>query len=336
MLTRIRHLLELIRFSHTLFALPFALLAALMAWRSNYAFVEYDRKSADLTNYPTFVQSGEIPRNPHTMYEGWWLSTPTVFRWQELVGILFCMVAGRSAAMSFNRLADRRIDALNPRTAKRHLPAGILSVGGVQMFASMSSAAFIAANLMFLPNWLPLALSVPMLLFLLGYSYAKRFTSLAHFWLGAALGLAPISSWIAIRGQIVLVNPRDLLPVLVLGGAVMLWVAGFDIIYACQDAEFDRNQRLYSIPARFGVKAGLDIAATCHLGMVVLLAMVPLVYPVFDSVWWIGVAAIASLLVYEHWIVKPNDLARVNTAFFNVNAVVSIGLLLIGAIDLWW
>ena len=161
-------------------------------------------------------------------------------RWQELVGILLCMVAGRSAAMAFNRLADRKIDALNPRTASRHLPAGILSVASVAMFAAISSAAFIASTLMFLPNRLPLYLAVPMLLFLLGYSYTKRFTVLAHFWLGAALGLAPICAWIAIRGEIVMVNPRDLLPVLFLGGAVMLWVAGFDIIYACQDVEFDR------------------------------------------------------------------------------------------------
>jgi 4-hydroxybenzoate polyprenyltransferase len=246
------------------------------------------------------------------------------------------MVAGRSAAMSFNRLADRDIDALNPRTAKRHLPTGILSVGSVQMFAAMSSAAFVAANLMFLPNWLPLALSVPMLLFLLAYNYTKRFTSLAHFWLGAALGLAPISSWIAIRGQIVLVNPADLLPVLVLGGAVMLWVAGFDIIYACQDYDFDKTHRLHSIPAKFGVRAALRIAAACHAGMVVLLAAVPLVYPLMIGwIWWAGVAAIAGLLIYEHWLVKPNDLARVNTAFFNVNAVVSVGLLVVGAIAMW-
>ncbi len=114
-----------------------------------------------------------------------------------------------------------------------------------------------------------------------------------------------------------------------------MWVAGFDIIYACQDVDFDQAQNLHSIPARFGVKAALDAASACHFLMVVLLAAVPLVYPVFDSLWWVGVAAIAALLTYEHWIVKPNDLARVNTAFFNVNAVVSVGLLIVGALDLW-
>lgn len=301
MLTRIRQLLELIRFSHTVFALPFALLAALMAWRLNV--IESPSASAG--------------------------------RWQELVGILLCMVAGRSAAMAFNRLADRKIDALNPRTAGRHLPAGILSVGGVGLFAAACSVAFIVSTLLFLPNHLPLFLSGPMLLFLLGYSYTKRFTVLSHLWLGAALGLAPIMAWIAIRGQMVIERPADLLPVVFLGSAVMMWVAGFDIIYACQDVDFDRTQNLHSIPARFGVKAALDVAAACHFLMVVLLAALPFVYPVFDSVWWLGVVAIAALLTYEHWIVKPNDLARVNTAFFNVNAVVSVGLLIVGTLDLW-
>jgi 4-hydroxybenzoate polyprenyltransferase len=328
MLTRIRHILELIRFSHTIFALPFALLAALMAWRlngENFTFLE--------------------PMKPHGLafYRGQFLvggpSGHIIFlagRWQELVGILLCMVTGRSAAMSFNRLADRKIDALNPRTASRHLPAGILSISSVAWFAALSSVAFVASNLIFLPNRLPLFLAAPMLLFLLGYSYTKRFTALAHFWLGAALGLAPISAWIAIRGETVMVNPRDLLPVLFLGGAVMFWVAGFDIIYACQDVDFDRRQHLHSIPARFGVKMALDIAATCHLAMVVLLALVPLVYPLDWIAWAIGVAAIAALLVYEHSLVKPTDLARVNAAFFNVNAVVSMGLLAIGAAALWF
>ena len=321
MFTRIRQILEMIRFSHTLFALPFALLAALMAWRANSTMSLMKPYLYGPTN--VYVDHGDML-----------LVTP--WRWQEAVGILLCMVAGRSAAMAFNRLADRKIDALNPRTAQRHLPAGTLSVNSVAIFAAVSSIAFIASTLIFLPNRLPLYLSVPMLLFLLGYSYAKRFTALAHFWLGAALGLAPIMSWIAIRGQIVMVKPWDLLPVLVLGGAVKLWVAGFDIIYACQDVEFDRAQHLHSIPARFGVKTALDIAATCHLGMVVLLAAVPFVYPFKDSiVWFAGVVAIAILLFYEHNIVRPNDLARVNTAFFNVNAIVSVGLLIVGTVAMW-
>ena len=200
MLRRLRHILEMIRFSHTLFALPFALLAAVMAW------------------------SRSARQKP-----------PVAWRWNELVGILICMVAARSAAMAFNRLADQQIDAQNPRTAARHLPSGILSRASVAVFALLCSALFVAGTLLFLPNRLPLLLSLPVLLFLLGYSYAKRFTALAHFWLGAALMLAPVCAWIAIRGQAVMQSPADLLPAVVLGGAVLLWVAGFDMIYACQD-----------------------------------------------------------------------------------------------------
>jgi 4-hydroxybenzoate polyprenyltransferase len=335
MLIRIRHILEMIRFSHTLFALPFALLAAIMAWRANWTRFHDETLARSIP----IVYDGryETPDKIISIRRGAGLLDPVQphFRWQELVGILMCMVTGRSAAMSFNRLADRRIDALNPRTANRHLPAGTLTVFSVGMFAAMSSSAFIASTLMFLPNRLPLYLSVPVLLFLLGYSYTKRFTMLSHLWLGASLGLAPVMAWIAIRGQTVMENPRDLLPAVLLGGAVMFWVAGFDIIYACQDADFDRQHGLHSIPARLGVKMSLDLAATFHLLMVVLLLLLPLVYPLFGFVWFVGIAAIAGLLVYEHRLVKPNDLARVNTAFFNVNVVVSVGLLIVGAASMW-
>ena len=297
----LRDLLEMIRFSHTLFALPFALLAAVMAW----------------------AMGGR--------------SEPALeFRWQDLLGILLCMVAARSAAMAFNRIADRKIDAGNPRTAGRHLPAGVLSVRSVTVFALVCSAGFVAATLLFLPNRLPLYLSLPVLMFLLGYSYTKRFTSLAHVWLGAALMLAPISAWIAIRGEVLLASPADLLPALVLGGAVLLWVTGFDVIYACQDVEFDRKAGLRSIPARLGTPAALRLAALCHLGMVVLLALLPLVEPRLSlgAIYLAGIAAIALLLIYEHWIVRPDDLTRVNIAFFRVNAVVSMGLFAVSTLDI--
>src|SRR5438067_2693037 len=209
MLRTIRHILEMIRFSHTLFALPFALLAAVMAWTT-----------------PVAASSRSVQ-----------------FRWQDLIGILVCMVAARSAAMAFNRLADRALDANNPRTNSRHLPAGILTVGSVVVFTVISSLAFITGTLLFLPNRLPLILSLPVLLFLLAYSYAKRFTALSHFWLGAALMLAPVCVWVALRGEYLVVNPTDGSPALLLGAAVLTWVAGFDIIYACQDAEFDRAAR---------------------------------------------------------------------------------------------
>ena len=308
MLRTIRHLLEMIRFSHTLFALPFALLAAVMAW------------TTPLTTH----------HSPLT------LQGPPPFHWHHLAGILICMVGARSAAMAFNRLADRRIDAGNPRTAMRHLPAGTLSLTSVVLFTLASAAVFLAGTLLFLPNWLPVALAVPVLLFLLAYSYTKRFTRLAHFWLGAALMLAPICAWIAIRGQALLVNPGDILPAVVLGGAVLAWVAGFDIIYACQDAEFDRGARLHSVPAALGIPWALRAAALCHLATLVLLAALPWFAPQVPLGWiyGLGVAAVAALLVYEHALVRPDDLTRVNAAFFNVNVIISIGLLVVGTIDL--
>ncbi len=298
MLTRLRHILEMIRFSHTLFALPFALLSAVMAW-----------------------------------HLGEKLTTGRIIR--ELLGIVLCMVTARSAAMAFNRIADWRLDAENPRTKMRHIPAGMLSVSSVVAFAVVCSLGFVLSTLIFLPNRLPIYLSLPVLVFLLGYSLTKRFTSAAHFWLGAALMLAPVSAWIALRGEQVLANPADLLPAVILGAAVMLWVAGFDIIYACQDVDYDLSAGLHSVPARLGVRRALWLAAICHLGMVLLLAALPGVYPQLGWIYAGGIAAVAILLAYEHWLVRPDDLTRVNVAFFQVNAVVSIGLLLVGALDLW-
>jgi 4-hydroxybenzoate polyprenyltransferase len=308
MFRTIRHLLEMIRFSHTLFALPFALLAAVMAWTTPIATAPF----------------------PVTTYH----SLP--FRWQDLIGILICMVAARSAAMAFNRLADRTIDAANPRTKSRHLPAGTLSVGSVWLFTLASSAAFICGTLLFLPNRLPILLSIPVLLFLLGYSYTKRFTALAHFWLGLALMLAPVCAWIALRGEVLLARPADIAPALLLGAAVLTWVAGFDIVYACQDADFDRSARLKSVPARLGVRSALRLAAVCHLGTLLLLAALPVACPEVPLGWIFGtgVAIVAVLLIYEHLLVRPDDLTRLNVAFFNMNAIISVGLFVVGAIDL--
>jgi 4-hydroxybenzoate polyprenyltransferase len=291
-LRRVRALLEMIRFSHTLFALPFALLAAAMAWTAN------------AQSHP-----------------------PIGFRWRDLAGILACMVFARSAAMALNRLADRRLDALNPRTANRHLPTGALSGASVVLFTVVSSLGFVAATLLFLPNRVPVYASVPVLLFLFAYSFTKRFTVLSHFWLGMALMLAPIAAWVALR-------PQFAWAPLVLAAAVMLWVAGFDMIYACLDAAFDAKMRLHSAPALLGVAGALRLAALCHLGMVVLLFTMPLVFDAFGWIYLAGVAAIAALLIYEHALVRPDDLTGVNRAFFHVNAVVSIGLLVIGFVDL--
>jgi 4-hydroxybenzoate polyprenyltransferase len=199
----------------------------------------------------------------------------------------------------------------------------------------LSSAVFVAGTLLFWPNWLPLALSLPVLAFLCGYSYAKRFTSLAHYWLGAALMLAPICAWIALRGEIVLQQPSDLLPAVVLGLAVLFWVGGFDLLYACQDADFDRAEKLNSIPARYGVRAALIIAKASHQLMLVCLAALPMVYPAFGTLYWIGLGVVAGLVIYQHSLVRADDLSRVNQAFFNVNAVLGIGLFIIGSIDAW-
>jgi 4-hydroxybenzoate polyprenyltransferase len=288
--SQVRKLLELIRFSHTVFALPFAFLAAALAWADE------------------------------------------PFRWTDLLGILLCMVFARSAAMAFNRLVDRRIDARNPRTAVRHLPAGTLSVPLVSVFTLLCSAGFILSTLLFLfrdpPNPWPLYLCGPLLLFILCYSLAKRFTSLAHFWLGAALMLAPVGAWIAVRGLIAMEVP------LFLGLAVAFWVAGFDILYACQDVVFDRHAGLHSVPARFGVTKSLRIAAACHAVMFGLLVGLAFVSPHLGTVFLAGLAAIGLLLVYEHLLVRPNDLSRVNRAFFQVNGVISVGLFVLVLVQL--
>jgi len=292
-LKTIQHFLELIRFSHTLFALPFALLSAVMAWRL----------------------SG--------------------FHWREFIGILLCMVTARSFAMAMNRLADRRLDAANPRTAGRHLPAGILNVSQVAAFAAVCAIGFVASTLLFLPNQLPLWLSIPVLAFLAGYSFTKRFTSLAHFWLGSALAFSPIAAWIAIRGEHVVSNPPDALPAVVLGLAVLSWVAGFDIIYACQDYDSDRRAGLHSVPVWLGVSGALRFAAACHAVTIAALACLPLVYPPLGWLFWIAVIAVGVLLIYEHLLVRPNDLSRVNAAFFNVNAVISLALFAVGTLVPW-
>ncbi len=280
-----RRFLELIRFSHTLFALPFALMSALLAWHAKGSFEAV-----------------------------------------ELVGILLCMVFARSTAMAFNRLVDRDIDALNKRTRSRHLPAGLLSVPAVAAFTVVCAIAFLAATALFLwaipSNPWPLYLGVPVLAFVCAYSLTKRFTALAHFWLGASLFLAPVGAWIAIRGL------EDMTIPLILGSAVLFWVAGFDILYACQDAEFDKNARLRSIPAAVGVAAALRIALGCHVVMWGLLfALYATAQPPLGTIFLVGILGVGVLLAYEHWLVKPTDLARVNRAFFHVNAVISIGLL---------
>jgi 4-hydroxybenzoate polyprenyltransferase len=336
MLRTIRDLLELIRFSHTLFALPFAMLAAVMAWHLTFVQVgEYNwiigvnKSIANATPLVGHEGPGhDLVRQSNEQ------QTISALRLTDALGILLCMVTARSFAMAFNRLADRHIDATNPRTAGRHLPAGILGVPQVTVFAVLCAAGFVASTMLFLPNRLPLFLSIPVLLLLAGYSFTKRFTSLAHFWLGASLAMAPIAAWIAIRGEVVLAHPADLLPALVLGGAVLTWVAGFDIIYACQDYDVDVAFGHHSIPARLGIPGALRLAAGCHLVTIALFACLPLAYPYFGWMYWLAILFVAALLIYEHLLVRPDDLSRVNAAFFNVNAIISLGLFAVGTLDL--
>jgi 4-hydroxybenzoate polyprenyltransferase len=293
--------LGLIRFSHTLFALPFAVLGAAMALKLN-----------------------------------WYENSEYCFRMADGVGILLCMVLARSAAMGFNRWADRELDAQNPRTANRHLPAGLLTARIALFFVAICSVGFIVSTFLFFPNRIPFFASVPVLLFLFCYSYAKRWTVAAHFWLGGALMLTPLAGWIVIRP---VVWPIPLPPIL-LALAVLFWATAFDLIYATQDEEFDRKSGLFSVPGKYGNRATFRLSAGCHVVSVLCLAAIPCVYELFRLIFELGVVAAALILATEHWLAvpksgKPIDLLRVNIAFFQMNVFVSIGLLVIGLFDLF-
>ncbi len=228
------------------------------------------------------------------------------------------MVGARSAAMTFNRIIDRDIDAANPRTANRELPAGKLSLPFAWAFLYVSIGVFLLAS--YSLNWLTFALSPVALIFVLGYSYAKRFTAFAHLLLGSALAISPSAAWIAVRGDLFDVEP------LLMSLFVLIWTAGFDVLYACQDFEYDRKHGLRSIPARFGVKNALWIARLFHFQAFIVLILLYLA----TGMHWLaltGVIAVGMLFVYQHILVKPNDLSRMNAAFFTSNAFVSVILL---------
>lgn len=305
----VRAYMGLIRFSHTIFALPFALLASIWAWIVPIPAME-----------PVVINSANQTQGFHLT---------------ALIGVLLCMVTGRSFAMAMNRLLDQKWDAANPRTANRHLPANILQRRGVMLFSVGCAAGFIASCFLFVPNWLPVILSGPVLLFLAGYSLAKRFTYLVHFWLGTALMLAPMCAWIAIRGEIVQSDLRDLLPAATLGCVVLFWVAGFDIIYACQDADFDKRSGLYSIPAKLGIRGGLQVARVCHLIMCVFAVGLVYFFPQLSLGWLFlsSLAVIACLLIYEHRVVSEASLDRMQLAFFQLNSIISVVFLIVGSLD---
>ncbi len=286
--TRIRLTLEMIKFEHSIFALPFALTGALLAIRDGGL-------AGDLL-------------------------------WRKIVWIVVAMVCARSAAMAFNRLIDADIDARNPRTKLRHIPAGLLSTSFSWGFVAVSSLIFIFAarelNILCF-RLAPVALGV-----IFAYSFTKRFTSFSHLVLGFALGIAPAAAWIAIRGSL---DAR----ILWLTAAVTFWTAGFDIIYSCQDYEFDSDAGLFSLPRRLGIAGALRVSRFLHA--IMLACLLALVYTLqLGALSLAGIAVVAALLIYEHWLVKPDDLSRVNAAFFTMNGYVSVLFFLFWAADIFY
>ncbi|MDR3751993.1 MAG: UbiA-like polyprenyltransferase [Terracidiphilus sp.] len=279
---RTRTTLEMIKWEHSIFALPFALTAVLLA------------------------------------AHGWPAG-------RTIAWILVAMISARSSAMAFNRWADAELDAANPRTSNRAIPAGLLSRQFVLGFTCITALAFVVAAAEL--NLLTLYLSPLVLVVLLGYSYLKRFTRWSHLGLGLALGLAPSAAWIAVRGSL---DPR----ILVLTAAVTLWAGGFDVLYACQDFEYDCKAGLNSLPQAVGIPAAFWAARAMHLAMLGLLVWFGFLFH-FQALGWIGIAAVALLLAYEHAIVSPRDLGRLNAAFFTMNGVIAMVFLVFVAADLW-
>ncbi len=238
--------------------------------------------------------------------------------WRTVIWVTLAMAGARTLAMSVNRLADRFIDAANPRTARRHLPAGLLTTAQVTVAAVVAGVLLLLSASML--NRLCLALAPLAVLFLVGYSYTKRFTWLSHWILGFTDGIAAAGGWIAVRAAFA---P----PVYVLWFALTVWIAGFDLIYACQDVEFDRGHRLHSVPARFGIPAALATARSCHVLTIAAFALLGWMMGL-GWLYWAGVAVVAGLLVYEHSLVSPGDLSRLDVAFFNVNGYIALILFL--------
>ncbi|MEM6568136.1 MAG: UbiA-like polyprenyltransferase [Planctomycetota bacterium] len=283
-MSRVLATLSLVKFSHSVFALPFALMGA-------------------------------------------WLAAGGPPALETLLWIVVCAVSARTAAMAVNRLVDRDIDADNPRTAGRELPSGALGVGYARALVAVAAAVFVGGA--FALNPLAGQLSPIVLVVLLGYSYVKRFSAGAHLVLGVALGLAPLGAWIAVRGDF----DGDLTPILLLFVCVWTWVAGFDLIYACQDADFDRARGLHSIPARFGVASALRLSRALHVVTVLALVGVALRADL-GAVFWISTAVAAGLLAWEQSLVRADDLSRVDVAFFTVNGWVGVALFLGLAVDM--
>ena len=245
----------------------------------------------------------------------------------KMIWIVVCMVGARNAAMAFNRIIDARFDKENPRTQARALPSGIVDVKSYWLFLIVSSVLFVFAAGML--NELALYLSPLALIIVFFYSLTKRFTAYSHFWLGLAISIAPVGAWVAIREEITFVS-------LLLGAAVVFWLIGFDILYSCMDAEFDRKFNLKSIPQKFGVENALRLALISHGLMILFLFMLSKFVSELGVLYSAGVVLVAGLLIYEHSLVRPDDLSQINMAFFNVNGVISITLMVFVVIDCVW
>jgi 4-hydroxybenzoate polyprenyltransferase len=283
LLRKIGTTLEMIKWEHSIFVLPFAMIGAMLA------------------------------------ADGW----PSA---SKLFWIIVCMVSARSAAMAFNRWADAGIDAANPRTASRAIPAGLLSRAFVGGFTIVMAAIFILAASRL--NRTTLLLSPVALAIVLSYSYTKRFTRWSHLFLGLAMGTAPSAAWIAVRGSL---DPR----ILLLTAAVLFWGAGFDVLYACQDFDHDRKAGLHSIPAAIGIPAAFWVSNSMHAAALILLVLLVKVFALGAAA-WLGIAVVAGLLLYEHLIVSPRDLRRLNAAFFTMNGVIAVLFFVFVATDLLW
>jgi 4-hydroxybenzoate polyprenyltransferase len=273
-------ILDMIKFEHTIFALPFALSSAIVAARG-------------------------IPE------------------WRIIGWILVAMVGARSAAMTFNRIADAKIDAANPRTASRAIPSGLISVGAAWVFTIVSAALLVLAAYMLNP--LAFALSPLALAAVVVYSFTKRFTNLSHLWLGLCLGIAPVGAWIAVTGRL------EFAP-MVLSAGVIAWTAGFDIIYSLQDIEFDKKMELFSLPSRLGAGKALFVSRLLHAAMVVMLVWFGMLTG-RGCVYYVGAGLVALFLIYEQSLVSPKDISRVNAAFFTMNGCVSMALLAFVMVD---
>lgn len=319
-MSKVRKYLSLIKFSHTIFAMPFAMIGFFLGLRPGHVVYAVGQ-----WNLNKSVGTGGIaPKSPETIaLQSQYMAArvlnitdkePVYLVIVYLLLVILCMVFARSAAMAFNRYLDRSFDAQNPRTAIREIPAGIIKANSVLLFTIINCVLFIACA--FLINWLCFLLSPIALLVVLGYSYTKRFTPLCHLILGLGLSLAPIGAYIAVTAQF------DLLPIL-FSLTVIFWVSGFDIIYALQDEEFDKSQNLYSIPASLGKNKALRVSEFLHL-LCALAVIIAGIYGNFGWLYWIGVAIFILMLGYQHSIVKPNDLRRVNLAFMTANGIASV------------